>query len=132
MDVDVGQLAGRHLKDCPVVVNLHELFPVGRGDTGGRDRRRFERFPEVCQDLPDRPRPLRGKTCRPQGRSLPPGPRDHEAPIQRRRRRPTGMASAELACISVAAAAIVPMSAKAAERGLTATDSAGSASAAAA
>jgi hypothetical protein len=56
VDVDVGQLAGRHLKDCPVVVNLHELFPVGRGDTDGRDRRRFERLAEVCQDLPDRPR----------------------------------------------------------------------------
>jgi hypothetical protein len=41
---------------CPVVVDLHELSPVGRRAMGGRDGRRLERVAEVCQDLPDRPR----------------------------------------------------------------------------
>jgi hypothetical protein len=51
VDVDVGQLVGRRLKDCPVVVDLHELSPVGRRATGGRDGRRLERFAEMCQGL---------------------------------------------------------------------------------
>ena len=59
VDIDVGQLVGRRLKDCPVVVDLHELSPVGRRATGRRDGRWFERFAEVCQ----------GKTSR--GRSHP-------------------------------------------------------------
>ena len=54
--IDVGQLVGRCLKDCPVVVDLHELSPVGRWATGGRDGRWFERFAEVCHDFPDRAR----------------------------------------------------------------------------
>jgi hypothetical protein len=37
-------------------VDLDELGPVGERATGGRNGRRFERFAEVCQDLPDRPR----------------------------------------------------------------------------
>jgi len=40
MDIDVGQLVYPSLKDCPVVVDLHELSPVGRRATGGRDWRR--------------------------------------------------------------------------------------------
>ena len=56
VDIDVGQLVGRRLKDCPVVVDLHELSPVGRRATGRRDWRRLERFAEVREDLPDRPR----------------------------------------------------------------------------
>jgi hypothetical protein len=32
-----GSLSIRRLKDCPVVVDLHELSPVGRRATGGRD-----------------------------------------------------------------------------------------------
>ena len=51
-----GSSSIRRLKDYPVVVALHELSPVGRRATGGRDGRRFERFAQVCQDLPDRPR----------------------------------------------------------------------------
>jgi hypothetical protein len=43
MDIDVGQLVYPSLKDCPVVVDLHELSPVGRRATGGRDWRRLER-----------------------------------------------------------------------------------------
>jgi len=30
MDVDHGQLVGYRLKDCPVVIGLHELSPIGR------------------------------------------------------------------------------------------------------
>jgi len=56
MDIDVGQLVYPSLKDCPVVVDLHELFPVGRRATGGRDWRRLERFAQMREDLPDRPR----------------------------------------------------------------------------
>ena len=56
MDVDYGQLVGRRLSHVAFVVDLHELSPVGRWATGGRDGRRLERFAEMCQDLPDRPR----------------------------------------------------------------------------
>ena len=38
-----------------VVVDLNELAPVCRRATGRRDGRWFERFAEMCQDLPDRP-----------------------------------------------------------------------------
>ncbi len=56
VDIDVGQLVGRRQKECPVVVDLHELSPVGGWPAGGRDGRRFEWFAEVDQDLPDRTR----------------------------------------------------------------------------
>ena len=48
------QLVYPSLKDCPIVMDLHELSPVGRRATGRRDGRRLERFAEMCQDLPDR------------------------------------------------------------------------------
>jgi hypothetical protein len=51
MDIDVGQLVYPSLKDCPVVVDLHELSPVGRRATGRRDGRWFERFAEMRQYL---------------------------------------------------------------------------------
>ena len=51
-----GSSSIRRLKDCPVVVGLDNLAPVGRRATGGREGRWFEWFAEVCQDLPDRPR----------------------------------------------------------------------------
>jgi len=75
VDIDVGQLVYPSLKDCPVVVDLHELSPVGRRATGRRDGRWFERFAEVCQGLTSRGRshlgnPVRHGMCR---RSLPPG-----------------------------------------------------------
>jgi hypothetical protein len=56
VDVDVGQLVYPSLKDCPVVVDLHELSSVGGRATGGRDWRRLERFAQMREDLPDRPR----------------------------------------------------------------------------
>ena len=34
-------------------MDLHEFAPVSGRATSGRHRRRFERFAEVCQDLPD-------------------------------------------------------------------------------
>jgi hypothetical protein len=37
-------------------VDLHELAPVVGRPAGGRDRGRFERFAEVREDFPDRPR----------------------------------------------------------------------------
>jgi hypothetical protein len=51
-----GSSSIRRLKDCPVVMDLHELSPVDRRAKGRQDWRRLERFAEVCQDLPDRPR----------------------------------------------------------------------------
>ena len=51
-----GSSCIRRLKDCPVVIGLHALSSVGRRTTGGRGGRRLERFAQVCQDLPDRPR----------------------------------------------------------------------------
>ena len=56
VDVDRGQLLGRRLKDVPLIMDLHELAPVGRRATSGRHWRRFERFAEVCQDLTSRGR----------------------------------------------------------------------------
>jgi hypothetical protein len=43
------------LKDVAVVMDLHDLAPVGGRATSGRDGRRLERFAEVCENLPDRP-----------------------------------------------------------------------------
>ena len=56
MDIDRGQLIGRRLKDIAVVVGLDELAPVGGRPASGRERRWFERFAEVGEDLPDWPR----------------------------------------------------------------------------
>jgi hypothetical protein len=51
-----GSSSIRRLNDCPVVMDLHELSPVDRRATGGRDGRWFERFAEMRKDFPDRPR----------------------------------------------------------------------------
>ncbi len=51
VDVDRGQFVGRRLSHVAFVVDLHELSPVGRWATGGRDGRWFERFAKVCQGL---------------------------------------------------------------------------------
>jgi len=56
VDVDHGQLVGRLLKDCPVVMGLDNVAPVGGRATGRQDWRRFERFAEVCQGLTSRGR----------------------------------------------------------------------------
>jgi hypothetical protein len=39
-----GSSSIRRLKDCPVVMDLHELSPVDRRATGGRDGRWLERL----------------------------------------------------------------------------------------
>ena len=51
-----GRSSGEAWKTARSKVDLHELAPVSGRATSGRHRRRFERFVEVCQDLPDRPR----------------------------------------------------------------------------
>jgi hypothetical protein len=56
VNVDHGQLIGRRLKDCPVVMDLDELALVGRRASSGRERRRLERFAQVCENLPNRAR----------------------------------------------------------------------------
>ena len=55
MDVDHGQLVGRHLNRFAVVISLDKLAPVGGRSPGRRDWRRLERFAKVCENLPDRP-----------------------------------------------------------------------------
>jgi hypothetical protein len=47
VDVDRGQLVGRRLKDIAIVMDLHELTPVGGRAPGRRDGRRLERLAEV-------------------------------------------------------------------------------------
>jgi hypothetical protein len=56
VDVDRGQLVYPSLKDVAIIVHLHELAPVGGRATSWRDRRRFEWFAQVREDLADRPR----------------------------------------------------------------------------
>ena len=51
-----GSSSIRRLKDCPVVVGLDNLAPVGGRATGRQDWRRRERFAEVCQGLTSRGR----------------------------------------------------------------------------
>jgi hypothetical protein len=51
-----GSSSIRRLKWCAVIVGLHELFPVGRRATAGRDGRRFERFAEVRERITSRGR----------------------------------------------------------------------------
>jgi hypothetical protein len=46
-----GSSSIRRLSHVAFVVDLHELSPVGRWATGGRDGRWFERFAEMCQGL---------------------------------------------------------------------------------
>jgi len=56
VNVDRGQLVGRHLNHFAVVMRLDEFAPVGGRAAGGRDGRRLERFAEMREDFPDRPR----------------------------------------------------------------------------
>ena len=56
VDVDRGQLVGRHLNRFAVVMRLDEFAPVGGRATSRRDGWWLERFAQVCKDLPDRPR----------------------------------------------------------------------------
>ena len=51
-----GSSSIRRLKDVAIVMGLHELAPVGRWATSGRDGRRLEWFAEVCENLTSRGR----------------------------------------------------------------------------
>jgi len=51
-----GSSSIRRLKDVAIVMDLHELAPVGGRATSGRDGRRLEWFAEVCQGLTSRGR----------------------------------------------------------------------------
>jgi hypothetical protein len=55
VDVDHGQFVGRSLSHVAFVVDLHELAPAGGRAAGGCERRRFERFAEVSENLADGP-----------------------------------------------------------------------------
>ena len=54
--MDRGQFVGRGLKDVAIVMDLHELAPVGGRATSGRHWWRLERFAKMRKDFPDRPR----------------------------------------------------------------------------
>jgi hypothetical protein len=64
VNVDRGQLVGRRLKDVAVVIDLHELAPVGGRAPGRRDGWWLKRFAQMREDSPDRPR-LRDKRDQP-------------------------------------------------------------------
>jgi len=55
VDVDRGQLVWRRLKDVAIVMDLHEIGPVGGRPPGGRHWRRFEWFTQVREDFADGP-----------------------------------------------------------------------------
>ena len=80
-----GRSSIRRLKDVAVVMDLHELAPVGGRATSGRDGRRLEWLAEVCENLPDRPRsrthtPLRATDF--ECAQSPQSSRDHIAIVQ--------------------------------------------------
>jgi hypothetical protein len=56
VEADRRQRVGRRLQDVAIVVHLPGLGPVGGRAAGRRERRRFEGFTQVREDLPDRPR----------------------------------------------------------------------------
>ena len=55
VDIDHGQLVGRHLNRFAIVMHLHELAPGGWWAASRRDGWRFQRLAEVCQNILDRP-----------------------------------------------------------------------------
>jgi hypothetical protein len=56
MNVDRWKAFGRGLQDVAIVMDLHELTPVGGRSPGRRDGRRLERLAEVCETLTSRGR----------------------------------------------------------------------------
>ncbi len=60
VDIDHGQLVGRHLNRFAIVMGLHELAPVGGRATSRRHRRRYEWFTQVGENLASRGRSLPG------------------------------------------------------------------------
>jgi hypothetical protein len=55
VDVDHGQLVYPSLEDVAIVMDLHELAPVGGRATSGRHWWRLERFAKMRKDFPDQP-----------------------------------------------------------------------------
>ena len=51
-----GSSSGEAWKIARSKVHLHELAPLGGRATSRRERRRFDRFSQMCEDLPDRAR----------------------------------------------------------------------------
>ena len=56
VDVDHGHFVGRHLNRFPVVMSLDKRAPVGRWAPRGCNRWWLERFAQMREDFPDRPR----------------------------------------------------------------------------
>ena len=56
VNIDRGHFVGRGLKDVAIVMGPHVFAPVGGRAMSRRERRRFERFAQSLEDLPDRPR----------------------------------------------------------------------------
>jgi hypothetical protein len=56
VEIDHGRVVYPSLNRFAIVMDLHELAPVGGRATSRRHRRRCERFAKMGQDLPDRPR----------------------------------------------------------------------------
>ena len=79
VNIDHGQLVYPSLNRFAIVMDLHELAPVDRPATGGRDGRRLERLAEVCENLPDRPR-LRDEGNEPDVATTPKGTRAETPP----------------------------------------------------
>ena len=54
VNIDRGQFVGRGLKDIAIVMDLHELAPVGGRATSGRHWWRLERFAKMRKGLTSR------------------------------------------------------------------------------
>jgi hypothetical protein len=83
-----GSSSIRRLKDCPVVMDLHELSPVDRRAAGGRDGRWFGRFAEVCQGMTSRVRSHPGLRQTASGAETGPEPHpiERSSPVKRMRK----------------------------------------------
>jgi hypothetical protein len=82
-----GSSSIRRLNDVAIVMDLHELAPVGGRATSGRHRWRLERFAKMREDFPNRPRlrdecdqPDVAATVRALERKLLPDPRHQLGP----------------------------------------------------
>jgi hypothetical protein len=56
MNVDHGQVVGRGLMKTAVILSLHQVIPVPGWPAGWLHDRRIERFTQMRQNFPNRPR----------------------------------------------------------------------------